>query len=139
MANRQSLVDRSAGPGQSSVAERAKRFGKCSCRERSESLGGFRYGKVLSPHVPRVGRYHVLCDRSVMVPVASFLEDHEIMTQQELNQQIARHTGESLKEVTRRGFTMLKVTHDSNDDPGSCDPDDDLQLLIFATQQQENE
>jgi len=59
------------------------------------------------------------------------------MTQTELNQQIARHTGESLREVTRRGFTILQVTHDADDDPGSCDLDDDLQLLISATQQQE--
>ena len=59
------------------------------------------------------------------------------MTQQELDQQIARHTGESIKEVTRRGFSILHVTHDGHDDPGSCDPDDDLQLLIIATQQQE--
>ncbi len=29
------------------------------------------------------------------------------MTQQELNQQIARQTGESIREVARRGFTML--------------------------------
>ena len=56
------------------------------------------------------------------------------MTQQELNQQIARHTGESIREISRRGFSELRrspVRQREEPDEDS----DDLLFLMVAMQQ----
>lgn len=44
------------------------------------------------------------------------------MTQRELNQQIARHTGESLKVIARRGFTILQMSQEAAEDEPCVSP-----------------
>ncbi len=38
------------------------------------------------------------------------------MTQHELNRQISKQTGESITDIARRGFTILKELPDDNED-----------------------
>lgn len=45
------------------------------------------------------------------------------MTQYELNRQISKQTGESMTEITRRGFTILKeLPEDTDDEPQQRKP-----------------
>ena len=69
-----------------------------------------------------MGQFHVLCDRSDSGVVALFLQgENKVMTQSELNRQIAKQTGESVAEIARHGFTILKEL--SQDDDGCrCRP-----------------
>jgi len=66
---------------------------------------------------PQLGRFHVLCDRSVSGVVALFLMgERKVMTQSELNYEIARQTGESVTEIARHGFTILAELSDDDVD-----------------------
>ncbi len=71
-----------------------------------------------------VGRFHLLCDRSDSGVIALFLKkESEVMTQSELNRQIAKQTGEPIAEIARRGFTILKeLTDDTDDEPPQSRP-----------------
>ena len=52
------------------------------------------------------------------------------MTQQELNQQIARHTGESIREISRRGFSELRRSPVRQPEEPDEDSDDLLFLMV---------
>ena len=67
----------------------------------------------------QLGRFHVLCDRSVSGVVAlSLRKVSKAMTQSELNYEIARQTGESVTEIARNGFTILaELPQDDDDEP----------------------
>jgi hypothetical protein len=72
---------------------------------------------------PQLGRFHVLCDRSVSGVVAlSLRKVSKAMTQHELNYEIARQTGESVAEIARHGFTILsELPQDDDDEPLPAD------------------
>ena len=72
---------------------------------------------------PQLGRFHVLCDRSVSGVVAlSLRKVSKPMTQSELNYEIARQTGESVAEIARHGFTILaELPQDDDDEPLPAD------------------
>jgi len=72
---------------------------------------------------PQLGRFHVLCDRSVSGVVAlSLRKVSKAMTQNELNYEIARQTGESVAEIARHGFTILtELPDDCDDEPLPAD------------------
>ena len=64
-----------------------------------------------------LGRFHFLCDRSESGVVALLLKEKaKLMTQHELNRQISKQTGESITDIARRGFTILKELPDDNED-----------------------
>jgi hypothetical protein len=65
-----------------------------------------------------VGRFHISCDRSDSGVVALFLiVESKVMTQSELNRQIAKQTGESITDIARHGFTILtELPQDDDDD-----------------------
>ena len=71
-----------------------------------------------------MGRFHFLCDRSESGVVALFLKgERKAMTQYELNRQISKQTGESMTEIARRGFTILKeLPEDTDDEPQQRKP-----------------
>ena len=71
-----------------------------------------------------MGRFHFLCDRSDFGVVALFLKEKaKPMTQHELNRQISKQTGESITEIARLGFTILKeLPEDSEDEPRQRKP-----------------
>ena len=57
------------------------------------------------------------------------------MTQSELNDAIAKQTGESKKEIARRGFSLMSDVTDG-DEP--LEESDDLLLLLTATEEEES-
>ncbi len=65
-----------------------------------------------------MGRFHISCDRSDSGVVALFLiVESKVMTQSELNRQIAKQTGESITDIARHGFTILtELPQDDDDD-----------------------
>ena len=70
---------------------------------------------------PTVGRLSpFLGDRSDTGWSLYYLQkEFKTMTQSELNQQIAKQTGESMTEIVRRGFTILAALPDADDDEPS--------------------
>ena len=70
-----------------------------------------------------VGRFHFSCDRSESGVVALLLKEKaKLMTQHELNRQISKQTGESITEIARRGFTILKELPEDNEEPRQRKP-----------------
>ena len=57
------------------------------------------------------------------------------MTQSELNDAIAKQTGESRTEIARRGFSLMSDVTDG-DEP--LEESDDLLLLLTATEEEES-
>jgi hypothetical protein len=55
------------------------------------------------------------------------------MTQSELNDAIAKQTGESKTEIARRGFSLMSETADGNE---PSEETDDLLLLLTATEEE---
>ena len=56
------------------------------------------------------------------------------MTQSELNDAIAKQTGESRTEIARRGFSLMSDVTDGDELPEETD---DLLLLLTATEEEE--
>ena len=57
------------------------------------------------------------------------------MTQSELNDAIAKQTGESKTEIARRGFSLMSDVADGDESPEETD---DLLLLLTATEEDES-
>ena len=57
------------------------------------------------------------------------------MTQSELNDAIAKQTGESKTEIARRGFSLMSDVTDGDEPPEETD---DLLLLLTATEEEDS-